>query len=106
MTTFKKLTFRELRDILYEHELSGNPKHILGAIVFTEDSFKKKYSGQSRTYIVSSGNKAFQPGAISNSIFGTSLDNSDQNVRLDIYMRETNGKAEGWDVDFCYIYQK
>lgn len=54
MTTFKKLTFRELRDILYEHELSGNPKHILGAIVFTEDSFKKKYSGQSRTYIVSS----------------------------------------------------
>ena len=36
-------------------------EHLLGYVVFTVDSFDKPYDELSRTYCVSSNNKAFQP---------------------------------------------
>lgn len=54
--------------------------------MFTEDSFDKPYSEESRTYLVSSDNKAFQPNMGGYSIYGSCLGNSDPLVRLEGYM--------------------
>jgi len=93
----KKITFDQLRNAFYKHESSGKEGHLTGYIVFTADSFKKPYSLESRTYVVSSDNKAFQPDKISNSIFASALDGSDECVRLDMYI------YDGWKIDYCYM---
>ena len=36
-------------------------QHLTGYIVVTQDSFRKPYSAESRTYEVSSDNKAYKP---------------------------------------------
>ncbi len=68
-------------------------------IVFSPDSFNKPYSEQSRTYVVSSNNKAFISEAGGYSIYGSCLDGTDQCVRLEGYMRGENA----WKIDRCYI---
>lgn len=45
-----------------KHESSRPNTHLTGCIVFIEDSFNRPYSLDARTYVVSSNNKAFQPG--------------------------------------------
>lgn len=42
-------------------EAEKNGEHLNGYIVFTEDSFTEKYPLESRTYVVSSDNKAYRP---------------------------------------------
>ena len=75
-------------------------------IIFTEDSFRKPYSLLSRTYRISSDNKAFWPNMGGYSIFAYCLDvTSDQGVRLDWYMAE-EGNADGWKVEDCYILEQ
>ncbi|WP_394969918.1 hypothetical protein [Candidatus Allofournierella merdipullorum] len=75
-------------------------RKIEGYITFTPSSFNHPYPLQSRTYMVSSDNKRFKRGMVSNSIFGSALDGSDAGVRLDLYMRET-GTEDGWTVEDC-----
>ena len=58
---YVKLTYREMADLLSKANNNGH-KPVCGYIVFTEDSFEKEYSLESRTYQVSSNNKAFIPG--------------------------------------------
>ena len=102
----KKLTYGELAKIFRDHE-SGHPKkHLTGAIVFTEGSFEKDYSKESRTYIVSSENKAFMPNMGGYSIFGSALDGSDNNVRLEQFMAAEKGGKNGWKVDYCYLIEE
>ena len=72
---------------------------VCGYIVFSPDSFDKPYSEQSRTYVVSSNNKAFISGAGGYSIYGSCLDGTDQYVRLEGYMRGENA----WKIDRCYM---
>lgn len=93
-----KKRFREA-----ENNRSG---HLTGYIVFSEDSFTKPYSLESRTYVVSSDNKAFQPNMGGYSIYASALDGTDMGVRLEQYMAEERGGKDGWKVERCYMKEQ
>lgn len=78
-------------------------KHLLGFIVFTQDSFKNEYSEESRTYMVSSANKAFQPNMGGYSIYASAVDGSDPIVRLEQFMADEHGGKNGWRIERCYM---
>lgn len=73
-----------------------------GYIVISQSSFTKEYSVEARTYKITAENKAFDVQANGYSIYGTSLDGTDSNVRLDRYLKVEHGEA--WDIEECYIY--
>ena len=77
--------------------------HTVGYIVFTADSFDKSYTEEERTYVVSSNNKAFIEGMGGYSIYDSSLDGSDENVRLEAYMADEYGGKDGWKIEKCYV---
>lgn len=99
----EKITYAELAQKFRAHESTRPTEHLTAHIVFTEDSFTKHYSEESRTYEVSSNNKAFQPGMGGYSIFGSCLDGTDIGVRLEAYMAAEKGGKDGWKVDYCYL---
>ena len=105
----KKITYAELCANMYifneEKKIvgKGNNEKIKGVIVFTSDSFLENYSLESRSYVVSSDNKAWIPGMGGYSIFGDSLDRTDIGVRLEQYMQAEHGGENGWKVDYCYM---
>ena len=98
-----KMTYGEMGAKFREHERSNPSTHLTGFIVFTEDSFDKPYSLESRTYKVSSDNKAYRPNMGGYSIFGWAIDGSDPGVRLERLMAAEKGGANGWQVDYCYM---
>lgn len=102
----KKLTYAELKEIFRNHESCRSQTHLHGYIVFTEDSFNKIYPLDSRTYGVSSNNKAFQPNMGGYSIYGGCKDGSDPCVRLECYMAAEHGGKSGWKVDYCYMEEE
>lgn len=93
-----ELTYSELADRFRNAESEGK-KHLTGYIVFSQESFNKPYDEKSRTYAVSSDNKAFKAGLGGYSIYGSCLDGSDPCVRLDGYMRGENA----WKIEKCYL---
>ena len=93
-----EMTFAEMRSRFCEAENEGK-EHLSGYIVFTQDSFDKPYDERSRTYGVSSNNKAFQAGMGGYSIFGSCLDGTDPCLRLDGYMFGENA----WKIEKCYM---
>lgn len=95
-----EMTFAEMRSRFCEAENEGK-EHLSGYIVFTQDSFDKPYDEKSRTYGVSSNNKAFQSGMGGYSIFGSCLDGTDPCVRLDGYMFGENA----WKIEKCYTME-
>ena len=99
----EKITYNELRKLFYDHESTNPTEHLTAHIVFTEDSWPDKYPLESRTYVVSSDNKAFIPGMGGYSIYGGSLDGTDPCVRLEAYMAAERGGKDGWKVDYCYL---
>lgn len=99
------MDYKDLKNIFIAHE-SQEPapkEHLVGHIVFAAKSFKKEYSEVSRTYAVSSDNKAFKPDAVGYSIYGYCLDGSDDGARLDRVMAEEAGGPEGWVVESCRL---
>ena len=107
------LTYQELRKALCEFNeredirVKGTGKSIKGVIVFKSENWPEdNYSLEARSYLVSSDNKAFIPGQMGYSIFGSSLDGSDPGVRLEAYMAEERGGADGWKVDYCYLLEE
>ena len=70
------LPYRTMKYYFEVTERAG--QHLTGYIVFSQDSFSKKYPLESRTYVVDSDNKAFRPGMAGYSIFASSLDGSDR----------------------------
>ena len=72
---------------------------ITGYIVFTEESFDRLYEEESRTYIVSSNNKAYQSGMGGYSIYASCLDGTVPCIRLEGYMRGENA----WKIEKCYM---
>lgn len=96
-----EMSYSDLTSMFRKAEDEG--KHIGGYITFTEDSFDKIYPLESRTYGVSSNNKAFRSGMGGYSIYGSSLDKTDMNVRLERYMYNEHGGADGWKIERCYI---
>ena len=95
-----ELTYSELADRFRNAESEGK-KHLTGYIVFSQESFNKPYDERSRTYGVSSNNKAFQAGMGGYSIFGSCLDGTDPCVRLDGYMFGENA----WKIEKCYMME-
>lgn len=78
-------------------------QHLSGFIVFSPASFNKEYSVESRTYAVSSDNKAFRPNMGGYSIYASSLDGSDPCVRLEQYMASEYGGKNGWQIERYYM---
>lgn len=74
-------------------------------IVFKPESFDKDYSVDERSYVVKSDENYFKAGAISNSLYGTSLALDDIDCRLDLYIHATpeDNLGKPWIVDYCYI---
>ena len=99
------MTYPELRTIFREWERNCPEEHLTAHIIFTVDSFDREYPLLSRTYAVSSYNKAFRPNMGGYSIFGDSLDGTDLGVRLEGYMAE-EGNPGGWKVEDCYILEQ
>lgn len=103
-----QLTYHELKTLFREREarladrIAKPEEHLIGCIVFTEDSFSVPYSLEERTYIVSSDNKGYQRNMSGYSIYGSSLDGSDRCVRLEAYMAEEDD-PNGWEVEYCYL---
>lgn len=107
---YEKITYREfykrMCDYNSENEVTtkgGNSKYLKGVIVITEGSFTEHYSEEARSYFVTSDNKAFISGMGGYSIYGSSLDGTDNGVRLEAYLKEEKGGANGWEVEYCYI---
>ncbi len=77
--------------------------HLTGYIVISPSSFTEACSPESRTYAVSSNNKAFQPNKGGYSIYTSAIDGSDPLVRIEQYMSAEQGGANGWQVERCYM---
>ncbi|MDE7245417.1 MAG: hypothetical protein K2O18_15785 [Oscillospiraceae bacterium] len=99
------MTYHELKETFCDLKQRSPKDNLTAHIIFTEDSFDKKYPLLSRTYRVSSDNKRFWPNKFSRSIFACCLDETDQGVRLDWYMAE-EGNKDGWKVENCYILEQ
>ncbi len=99
----EEMSYHEMRARFRAAEREPGRKHLTGYIVFSQDSFDKPYSEASRTYAVSSDNKAFQPNMGGYSIFGSAIDGSDPLVRLESYMADEKGGEDGWKVERCYM---
>ncbi len=103
----EKLTLTQLYNAFYkfnkEHNITKQFEEpsINGVIVFKESNWKTKYSLESRSYIINSGNKYFISGMGGNSIFGSNLDGTETCIRLDHYMYRYN-----WEVDYCYLLKE
>lgn len=98
-----ELTYQEMKNTFRQAEKEG--KHIKGYVVFTEDSFEQPYPEESRTYVISSDNKAFIECCGGYSIFASCADGSDPNVRLDWYMAAEHGGKDGWKIERCYMQE-
>lgn len=94
------MSYAQLTDLFRTAERKG--KHMIGYVVFTEDSFDQPYPERSRTYELSSNNKAFQDGMGGYSIFASCLDGTDPCLRLDGYMAAEKGGKDGWKIERCY----
>lgn len=97
----KKITFADLERAFetYNAEHSNGEDYrdaIKGVIVYKQSNFSKPFSEESRSYRVSSSNRRWQSGKISNGYYGDCLDGTDQGVRLDWY---------NWEVEYCYLEQ-
>ena len=94
------LTYQQMRRYFCTAERHG--QHLTGYIVISQDSFDKPYSFESRTYELTSDNKAFRSKTGGRSIFASSLDGTDRGVRLDWYLAEI-GNKDGWKIERCYM---
>ena len=63
------MNYSELKQLFRELKRTSPRDNLTAHIIFTEDSFNKPYPLLSRTYAVSSDNKAFWPGMGGYSIF-------------------------------------
>ena len=98
--TVEEMDYGELVSRFRAAEREGH--HLTGYVVFTEDSFTKPYSELSRTYEISSNNKAFQSNMGGYSIFASCLDGTDPCIRLEAYMAAEKGGRNGWKIERCY----
>lgn len=104
MARIRTMNYGELAKAFREAEAAG--RHMTGYIVFKEDNWPdNNYSLQSRTYCVSSQNKAYMPDMGGYSIYGSALDGSDF-CRLEWYMRDERGGENGWAIDYCYVEEE
>lgn len=99
------MKYSELRAAFCQYEENRPEQHLTAIIVFSEDSFDRRYPRLSRSYITSSNNKAYQPNMGGYSVFASCLDGTDPGVRLEWYMEE-HGNTGGWKAEDCYILEQ
>ena len=98
----QNMTYPELRDLFVEHNKTQLAKPVSACIVFADSNWPDWYYPLcSRTYEVSSDNKAFRPSCCSTSLFGSCLDGTDQMVRLDWYMKDFGNKGMIWPLFYA-----
>lgn len=99
------MNYKQLRDLLSGHESTCPQTHLTAGITFSSfgPDNQKNYSWRSRTYLISSDNKAFQADKGGYSIFGSCLDGSDRCLRLSNFMCEEHGGKDGWVVEDCFL---
>lgn len=98
-----EMTYQELKNRFQEAEKQSG-KHLTGYIVFSQDSFTKPYSVEARTYVVSSDNKTFHPNMDGYTIYAAALGGVKRGVvRLEQYIADERGGADGWKVERCYM---
>lgn len=99
------MEYKQLKDLLFQHECKYPDTHLTAYITFASfgPGNKTEYPWKSRTYLVSSDNKAFQPNKGGYSIFGSCLDGTDPCLRLEGLMAAECGGKDGWIVEDCGI---
>lgn len=99
------MDYTQLKQMLSRHEREHPETHLTACITFASfgPNAKKDYPWRSRTYVISSDNKAFQPDKGGYSIYGRCLDGTDPFLRLDVLMKEEHGGKDGWIVEDCGI---
>lgn len=95
------MTYQKMASLFRAAERNG--QHLTGYIVFSQASFTQPYSVESRTYVVSSNNKAYLSQMSGYSIYASSLDGTDRCVRLERYMASEKGGPTGWQIERCYM---
>lgn len=91
------MDYTDLSELLTRANTGG--MEITGYIVFKQENFNKLYSEKSRSYSVSSNNKAFNTSEPGTSVYGSCLDGTDQNIRLDEYLTGPNA----WKIERCFF---
>lgn len=98
------MTYPLMASIFRAWEKNNPTSHLTGYIIFSESSFGNNASLAARTYKVSSFNKAYRPNMLNGrTIYGSALDGSDPNARLDMRMIAEHGGKNGWRVDYCLL---
>lgn len=99
------MDYMQLKQMLSQHEREHPEAHLTACITFASfgPNAKKDYPWRSRTYVISSDNKAFQPDKGGYSIYGRCLDGTDPFLRLDVLMKEEHGGKDSWIVEDCGI---
>ena len=101
----QNMTYPELRDLFVEHNKTQLAKPVSACIVFADSNWPDRpYPLCSRTYEVSSDNKAFRSRCCSTSLFGSCLDGTDQMVRLDCYMKDFGNKGMIWPLLYTAVF--
>lgn len=98
---YVNMTYQKMQ--AYFRAAERQHQHLTGFIVFSPASFTKEYSLESRTYVVSSNNKAYQPNMGGYSIYASCLDGTDPCIRLERYMASERGGKESWQIERCYM---
>ena len=99
------MDYKQLKELLFRHECEHPGTHLTAYITFASfgPNNKEEYPWNSRTYVISSDNKAFQPNKGGYSIFGSCLDGTDPCLRLEGLMAAEHGGKDGWVVEDCGI---
>ena len=99
------MVYKQLKEILLRHESNDSKTPLTACITFASfgPNVKKDYPWKSRTYVISSDNKAFQPGQGDYSIFGICLDGTVPYLLLSQLLKDECGGNDGWTIEDCAI---
>lgn len=99
-----RLTWNAVCKLMKQHNKQNNitskgkdKSPLRAVVVFSESTFSKPFTETERSYCFSSDNKGFLPNMNSSSIFGSCLDGTDNNIRLNDYIYYS------LKVDYCYL---
>lgn len=80
-TETQKTTFNSL----YQLQQYGTSNWESALITYKQQGIFEKYNKTERTYRIHNFNKYFNPTLLGSSLFGSCLDGTDDNVRIDLY---------------------
>lgn len=95
------ITFSELSDRFWNLNNKNLPRES-AIIYFKPTEYTKDWSKDRLAFRIDSDNKMFQPGKCGYSLFGSSLADPDNYVRLDEPMRDPDDRYR-WKVDYCRL---